>query len=114
MVALLERVAGQRAADALRAPFVLGDRNELATLFASAGMPSAAITTHQGTAQFPSIRAMVEAELRGWLPVMDVVLPEEQVHRILEEAEHILKPYVTSEGSVRFDSPAHIATGTKP
>ena len=32
-VALLERVAGQLAADALRAPFVLGDPKELASLF---------------------------------------------------------------------------------
>ena len=36
-VALLEEIAGPRAADALRAPFVLGDRQELTTLFAGAG-----------------------------------------------------------------------------
>ena len=65
-VALLERVAGQRAADALRAPFVLGNREELTTLSASAGVLSIAITTLHGTAQFPSIRSMVEADLRGW------------------------------------------------
>src|SRR5262245_33654431 len=32
-VALLEQVAGRQAADALRAPFVLGDRKEMARLF---------------------------------------------------------------------------------
>jgi SAM-dependent methyltransferase len=113
-VALLERVAGRRAADALRAPFVLGDREELATLLVGAEVASVAVTTHQGVARFPSIRSMVEADLRGWLPVMGVVLPEDQIHRILEEAEHVLRPYATAEGTVRFDSPAHIATGTKP
>jgi SAM-dependent methyltransferase len=113
VVALLERFAGQRAADGLRAPFVLGDRNELATLFASAGLPQAEITTHTGTAQFSSIRSMVEANIKG-LSLMGIVLPEEQIDHILEEAEHVLSPYVTSEGSVRFDSPAHIVTGTKP
>ena len=117
-VELLERVAGQRAADALRAPFVLGDRKELATLFASAGADAAAITTYHGTATFPSVRTMVEADLRGWLPVMGVVLPEDQIQRVLEEAEHTLGRYVTAEGKVEFDSPAHIVTaqnaGTLP
>ena len=74
---------------------------------------SVAITTHQGTAQFPSIGSMVEADLRGWLPVMGVVLVEEQIQRILEEAEHVLSPYVTMQGRVKFDSSAHIVTGTR-
>jgi SAM-dependent methyltransferase len=113
-VALLERVAGQRAADALRAPFVLGDRKDLATLFEDAGMASAEITTHRGTAQFPSIRTMVEADLRGWLPVMGVILTEDQITRILQEAEHALSSYVTGEGRVAFDSPAHLVRATKP
>jgi SAM-dependent methyltransferase len=113
-VALLERVAGQRAADALGAPFVLGNREELTTLFASAGVLSIAITTLHGTAQFPSIRSMVEADLRGWLPVRGVALPEDQMHRILIEAEHALSPYVTAGGRVAFDSPAHIVTRTMP
>jgi len=113
-VALLERVAGRRAADALRAPFVLGDRKSLAMLFEDAGVASVEIKTEQGTAQFPSIRVMVEADLRGWLPVVGVVLPEDQIQRILKEAEHALSPYVTGEGSARFDSPGHIVTGTSP
>lgn len=112
--ALLERVAGQRAADALRAPFVLGDQKELATLFASAGVAAVSITTHHGTAKFPSLRSMVEADLRGWLPVMGVVLPEDQIHRMLKEAEDVLRAFVTPEGKVTFDSPAHIVRGTKP
>jgi ubiquinone/menaquinone biosynthesis C-methylase UbiE len=111
-MALLERVAGKRAANALRAPFVLGDRQELATLFERAGTASVEITTQPGTARFPSIRMMVEADLRGWLPVMDVVLPEEQIRRILEEAEGDLKSYLNSDGRVVFESSAHIVTGT--
>jgi SAM-dependent methyltransferase len=113
-VALLERIAGKRAADALRAPFVLGDRKRLATLFGGAGVASVSVTTHQGMAKFPSIRSMVEADLRGWLPVVGVVLPEDQIHRILMEAEHVLSPYVTEEGMLTFSSPAHIVTGKKP
>ncbi|MEN8214214.1 MAG: methyltransferase domain-containing protein [Pseudomonadota bacterium] len=112
-VALLERLVGQRAADALRAPFVLGDRVELTTLFEEAGVVSVAIATHHGMARFPGIRKMVEADLRGWLPVMGVVLSEEQIECILQEAEQALGQYVTAEGAVEFVSPAHIVTGRK-
>ncbi|MGH8175450.1 MAG: methyltransferase domain-containing protein [Steroidobacter sp.] len=113
LVGLLDRVAGQRAADALRAPFALGDRNALKELFDSAGAPEVTITTHTGAAQFPSIRSMVEAELRGWLPLTGIVLRDEQSLQILNEAEHILHPYVAREGQVRFASPAHIVTAAK-
>jgi len=112
-VELLDRVAGQRAADALRAPFTLGDRNELAALFAGVGLTSLNITTRHGRAHFPSIRSMVEADLRGWLPVMGVFLDEDVIAQILKEGEHALSPYVTAQGKVTFDSPAHIVTGKK-
>lgn len=69
-VALLERMAGPQAAAALRAPFVLGNRTELASLFAEGEAGTVDVTTHCGTARFPSIRTMVEADLRGWLPAM--------------------------------------------
>jgi SAM-dependent methyltransferase len=113
-VALLERVAGTSAADAVRAPFVLGARRDLLTLFEGAGVSSVAIATHNGTGRFPSVRTMVEADLRGWLPVMGVVLHEEQIQRVLAEAESALGPYVTGEGDVAFDVSAHIVTGSKP
>ena len=113
-VDLLERLAGRDAADALRAPFMLGDQGKLATLFASAGVASVKIATQHGTARFPSIRSMVEADLRGWLPVMGVVLEEELIQRVLLEAESALAAYVTAEGQAVFDSPAHIVTGTRP
>ena len=113
-VALLERQAGQPAADALRAPFVLGNRADLARLFESSSLDSVTIATSLGTARFPSIRSMAEADLRGWLPVMGVHLAEEQIQTILEEAEEVLRPHVTAQGNLVFDSQAHIITGTKP
>jgi SAM-dependent methyltransferase len=112
-VTLLERLAGRQAADALRAPFVLGDRQDLVMLFAEAGVASVEVTTDQGRAQFPSARVMVEADLRGWLPVMGVILPEEQIAHILEQAELVLRPYVTTGGTVAFDTSVHIVTGKK-
>lgn len=112
-VALLDRVAGRRAADALRAPFVLGEQEELTALFEDAGVASVEVTTDRCRARFPSLRVMVEADLRGWLPVMGVVLPEEQITRILDEAEQALEPHVTTDGTVVFDTSAHIITGRK-
>lgn len=110
-VDLLDRIAGQRAADALRAPFVLGDTAELKSLFEGAGVSSVKITTRHGTARFPTIRTMVEADVRGWLPIMGVELTEEQIGQVLDEAEHALRQYVSADGHVEFDSPAHIITG---
>ena len=54
-VALVERIAGRRAADALRAPFVLGDAKELAQLVASTNVVEATIAAQPGVARFPSI-----------------------------------------------------------
>ena len=45
---------------------------------------------------------------------MGVTLPEDQIAHILKEAEQTLSRYVTTKGTVRFDSPAHIITGTRP
>lgn len=113
-VDLLERLAGPEAADALRAPFVLGDRAALKALFEEAGVNSVEMATLHGTARFPSIRTMVEADLRGWLPVMGVILTEERIEEILAAAENALSAYVTPQGTVEFDSPAHIVSGRKP
>lgn len=112
-VDLLERVVGTAAADALRAPFVLGDRDQLAELFTAAGASAVAVATHRGRARFPSIRVMVEAELRGWLPVMGVTLDEDQIARILGAAEDALSAYSSDHG-VSFDLQAHLVTATRP
>jgi len=110
-VELLKRLAGEDAANALRAPFTLGDKNELATLFKNSGVAEVSIETHCGEAKFPSVRIMVEADLRGWLPVMGIILDEEQIQEILQAAEDALAEYVAEGGQVVFRSPAHIVTG---
>ena len=43
---------------------------------------------------------------------MGVLLTEEQIGRILQEAEHVLGSYVTTEGQVTFVAPAHFVTAT--
>lgn len=108
--ALLERLAGDQAANAIRAPFVLGDREQLAEMFRQAGAASVAVTTHEGVARFPSIRTMIEADLRGWLPVMGVKLTEEKIGSILREAEDVFRRYSDADGRVQFVTRAHFVT----
>jgi hypothetical protein len=45
---------------------------------------------------------------------MGVHLGEAQIARILDEADEALRRFVTSDGTVVFDSPAHIVRGVKP
>jgi ubiquinone/menaquinone biosynthesis C-methylase UbiE len=113
LVALLERVAGSRAAAALTAPFALGDKGVLKQLFEAAGIRQPSLETATCMSCFPSIRTMVEADLRGWLPVMGVVLEEATIEQVLREAEQVLSRWRAPDGKVRFESPAHIVTATK-
>ena len=68
----------------------------------------------QGRGSFPNIRSMVEVDVRGWLPIMGVILEEQLIGEILRQAEAELKPFVTDEGTaVVFASPAVLATAVK-
>ena len=109
LVSLLDQTAGRDAANALRTPFSLGDPAELSGLFA--GADDVNVTTVFGTARFPSIRVMVDAELRGWLPLVSVHLDDRRIDTLLDQAETALAPFVTSKGTVEFGTTAHIVSG---
>jgi SAM-dependent methyltransferase len=113
--ALVDRLAGAAAAEVLRAPFALGVSERLAELCRVAGVTGAVVELQQGRGRFPSIRSMVEVDLRGWLPLMGVGLEEDQIAEILRQAEVALKPFVVDDGSgVEFSSPALLVTALKP
>ena len=114
-VELVERLAGKEAGDALRAPFVLGDPMRLSELCVAAGFTDALVTLQPGRGRFPSIRTMVEVDVRDWLQIVGIALDDELIERILEEAETELRPFLTNEsGGVGFDSPAVIARARRP
>ena len=113
-VALVERVAGMAAAAPLRAPFVLGDPELLVELFSAAGIEGATVALQEGRGSFPSIRTMVELDLRVLLRMMDVSLDDEQIEEILWKAESELRPFVRDEdGKVVFASPAIVVAAVK-
>jgi len=112
-VDLIQRVAGEEAADAMRAPFVLGDTDQLKHLFESAGANTVSIANHNGTGRFPNVRIMVEADLRGWLPVMGVLLDENTIEKILDESESVLAKYIRGDGKVIFNAPANIVSARR-
>ena len=86
----------------------------LACAAADAGIERPSIDTHDARAQFPSVRALVEADLRGWLPRMGVSLPEPIIEATLAEADDALAPYVRRalDGSVSFATSAHVLRAT--
>lgn len=112
-VELLERMAGEDAANALRAPFALGSSPSVRDLIEVASGCPVVASTIVGRGRFPSIRSMVEADLRGWLPVMGVELDKDLIHEILAAAEEELAEFVLPDGGTDFDSPAHIFAGRK-
>lgn len=108
---LLERLFGENAANALRAPFNLGDLQTLRTEFANAGVSDIDIKTLPGTARFSSIRDWMYTDVKGW--TLADMIDDAQYSRLLKEAEVALKEFVDVEGKPNFAAPAHIVTATK-
>jgi SAM-dependent methyltransferase len=111
MTALLERLFGAEVADALRAPFTLGDVDELHALLADTGLTGVEVRTRTGTARFPSIQAWVYTDVKGW--TLAGMLDEAQFEQLQSEAETELQAFVTAQGAVAFRSPAHIITAAR-
>jgi SAM-dependent methyltransferase len=113
-VGLLEELAGKDAGDALRAPFSLGDAERVRMELEGAGFEDVRIETQMGRGRFPSVRTLVEADLRGWLPLMGVHLTEETMEIVLEASERAMAHLVTDDGQAVFDSPAHLIGARRP
>ncbi len=57
---------------------------------------------------------MVEADLRGWLPLFDVHLDEAKISEVLAEADSRLAKYAGPSGEVVFPTSGHVFTAKKP
>ncbi len=111
MTALLKRLFGERIANELRAPYSLGSTGTLHDLFAEAAIPNADIQTLDGTARFPSIKAWVQTDVKGW--TLSDLIDDQQYETLLRAAQAEMTPFVQPDGSVAFPSPAHIVSAAK-
>ena len=111
MQQLLQRLFGDTAAQALLAPFNLGDTALLKPLFSEAGIADVKVQTEVGTANFPSLSAWVHTDVKGW--TLADLIDDAQYETLQAEAKTALAAFVQDDGTVMFDAPAHIVSGVK-
>ncbi|MEX0320094.1 MAG: class I SAM-dependent methyltransferase [Ruegeria sp.] len=107
MIGLIESMFGAQAADALRAPFNLGDRHEFQNVLNAGGLDAAHITTEPGVARFASIREWVRMDVRGW--TLSDFIDDDGFEALVAAAEETFGQFTNPEGAVEFPAPAHIA-----
>ncbi|WP_338550541.1 class I SAM-dependent methyltransferase [Roseovarius phycicola] len=113
IAALLDEQVSSAAGHAVRLPFCLGEPDAVADLVSQAGLHDIRFETKTNEARFPSTRTMVEAELRGWLPLFGINLSEDKIEKVLSEAEARLAPYEANTGEALFPTTAYIMTARK-
>lgn len=107
VVEILAELFGDEAAAALRAPFALGEPERLRSLVVDAGLPDPEIRARSGTARFPSIRAWMYTDVRGW--TLADRIDDEQFEGLVRVADARLERFVDGAGRVAFEMPALIA-----
>ncbi|MEX0340504.1 MAG: methyltransferase domain-containing protein [Arenibacterium sp.] len=114
MIALMSAEVGDAAANAVRLPFSLGDASGVIDALSASGFADITAATLAETARFPSTRTMVEAELRGWLPLFDIYLSEPEIARVLAASDTALAAHATPTGEAVFTTSAHIISARRP
>ena len=113
IISVLQEQVGTAAADALRLPYSLGNADEVTAVLDDSGFSGISVETKVEPARFPSSRHMVEAELRGWLPLFDIFLEETKINDVLIESDRTLSKYAVSSGEAVFPTSAHVITAQK-
>ena len=113
IIAVLDEYVSRQAADALRLPFSLGESEEVISALQSGGFIEIDVAVKTEMARFPSSRQMVEAELRGWLPLFNILLTEEEIAEVLVQSDKKLGKYADADGQAVFPTSAHIFTAQK-
>lgn len=113
IIAVLQEQVGTAAADALRLPYSLGNTDEVTSVLGNSGFVGISVETKIVPARFPSSRHMVEAELRGWLPLFDIFLSEAEINEVLVESDGTLSKYAAPSGEAVFSTSGHVITARK-
>ena len=104
------RLIDEEAAEAFRAPYVLGDPGELLGLFHAADLAQARLATGEGRFSFASIDEMIRVWVRGWvLAGIDDVTYD----ALLVEAKLELEQFCSPDGAISMPMNAHIVTAVK-
>ncbi len=111
--ALLDRLFGREVGDAFRAPFSLGNDDELMRLAAAAGIGGARVEQRTGVVRFRSIAELVSTE-RACVWTLGGILDDAQFERLLQASGATLTPFRRADGTVRFDMPSLIVAARKP
>ena len=111
LVEIAVRQCGREAADVLAAPFVLGDKAELAKLFVDSGISGAEVRLHEGSIRFPSVQEFIRIEVKG-SPLAEMV-SDDVMQSLAAESEDALVEFVVSSGEIVMPMDAHIVTATK-
>jgi SAM-dependent methyltransferase len=113
IIAVLEEQVGTAAADALRLPYSLGDAGKVTAVLEGSAFSDITVEEKTEFATFPSSRQMVEAELRGWLPLFDIFLNEAEIENVLIESDKTLEKYAGPSGEAIFPTSAHVFRARK-
>ncbi len=113
VIGVLDEHVGSAAANALRLPYSLGNSDEVIAALESGGFRDIHVESKTEVAKFPSSRRMVEAELRGWLPLFDIFLTEDEINDVLIDSDKALGKYAGPAGEAVFPTSAHIYTAQK-
>jgi SAM-dependent methyltransferase len=111
LVDIASRQCGREAANVLAAPFVIGDRAELAKLFVDSGISGAKVTLHAGSIRFNSVREFIRIEVKG-SPLADL-LSDDAMETLAAESESALAEFVVPSGEIIMPMYAHIVTANK-
>jgi SAM-dependent methyltransferase len=98
LVDLASRLCGDEEAGVLAAPFVLGDRTELAKLFVDSGISGADVKLHEGSIRFPSVKEFIRIEVKG-SPLADMV-SDQAMASLAAESETALAEFVVPSGEI--------------
>jgi SAM-dependent methyltransferase len=113
LAAALERHIGADASSIMRAPFSLGDAEELSSLVGAGGLDALDLRAESGAVRFPSVERFVASYVAG-SPLAGPVAaaPAEARGALLAEVVAKLRQFGREE--LEFPIEAHLARGRRP
>ncbi|GGX40836.1 methyltransferase domain-containing protein [Saccharospirillum salsuginis] len=109
---LLHRLFGHDIANAFRAPFSCGDRDQLRDWFNKADIPDATLRRQDGRVHFDSVDDLVATE-RACAWTLGGLLNDAQFDRLKLAAGESLAPFIDANGQVTFTMPSLLVTARK-